>query len=143
MPSVAFQSASLKPARTKPSPMRIGASLIIPSDASRPYCSSSLMVGSLSLSLSSLWDSCPLVLKNFFSGGTTLLCQSFNSSILGLFSLIFLFFQSLCRWPPATSFCLLASGSFWITYYYHNIPPFSSSTSFSVQIELSWASISK
>lgn len=84
MPSVAFQSVSLKPTRTKPSPIRIGRFTIMPSDASKLYCSSSLMVGSLSFSFSSLYN-CPLVLKNFFSGKPLFLCQSFNSSTVGLF----------------------------------------------------------
>lgn len=49
-PSFSCQSFSLKPVRTKESPMTNGRFTSIPSVASRAICSSSLIVGSLSLS---------------------------------------------------------------------------------------------
>ncbi|MCS3281737.1 hypothetical protein NXV73_02240 [Bacteroides salyersiae] len=57
----------------------------LPLVANKAICSSSLMVGSLSLRFSSLYTN-PLVLKNFLTGNPLRGIRAFNSSIVGLSS---------------------------------------------------------
>ena len=81
--SASSHSACLKPTNTKSSPTRMGRLTSIPSEARRANCSSSLMVGSLSLSSKAryCW---PLVLKKRFRGRPLLACHSLSSASVGL-----------------------------------------------------------
>ena len=72
---------------TKSSPTTSGRFTNIPSVASSSYCSSSDISGNLSFNPNSRYF-IPLVLKNRFSGNPLLSCQSFNSSTVGLSSMI-------------------------------------------------------
>ena len=94
----------------------------IPSEARSLYCSSSLMIRSLSFSFCILY-SWPLVLKNFFSGRPLFLCQSFNSSMVSLSSTICLSAKTTLL--ASSHFGLLAGSACWITDELHFSPPFS------------------
>ena len=89
-------SASLKPTRTKSSPMMRGRFTSMPLVESSSICSSSLISGSLSFSCISLY-SIPLVLKNFFRGRPLFSHQVFSSSAVG-------FCSTMCLSSKATPF---------------------------------------
>jgi hypothetical protein len=82
-----FHSSSLKPTNTTSSPMRTGLLINIPSVDNSLICSSSVIFGSLSLRLSSLYR-LPLVLKNFFKAFPLFEIHSLSSASVGLFSFI-------------------------------------------------------
>ena len=88
-PNMAFHSFSRKRTSTKSSPIRMSRLISILSEASRESCSPSLINGSLSFSVSSLYFR-PLKLKKFFCGRPLRLYQTFSSSMMDASFLIYL-----------------------------------------------------